>query len=260
MQRSSTPQPRKLNLNRPICFIDLETTGTDVATARIVEIAIIKQYPHGGRDIKTRLVNPEITIPTDSSDVHGITDEKVKDKPTFKQLSKNLLEFIGDSDIAGYNSNRFDVPLLFNEFARAGIVFDYKSRYLVDVCNIFKIEEQRTLTAAYKFYLDKTLEKAHTAEADILATVDVLNAQLEKYTHLPLDVKSLANYSSYGKEVIDLSGKFARDGDGDVIFTFGKHQNCKCKYQKDFLTWMLGRDFTEDVKLVVRKLLVDEPV
>ncbi len=244
-----------IELTKPICFFDLETTSIDRAVTRIVEISICKLYPHGGKDIKTRLINPEIPIPSDSTEIHGITNDSVKDKPTFKQVSKGLIDFIGDSDLAGYNSNNFDIPVLVNEFRRVGVDFDYSNRCLVDVQNIFKRKEQRTLGAAVKFYLGRDLIDAHSAEADILATVDVFKAQLKKYDDLPKTIKELALYTNYDKEIVDIEGKFQKDRDGNLIFNFGKHKGTLARAEPNFVEWMLRGDFTEDVKSVCRKIL-----
>jgi DNA polymerase-3 subunit epsilon len=244
-----------IKLLKPICFFDLETTGIDRATTRIVEISICKLYPNGSKDIKTRLINPEIPIPIEASEVHGIYNANVADKPTFKQVAKGLNEFIGDSDIGGYNSNKFDIPVLVNEFYRAGIIFEYSNRNLLDVQNIFKRKEQRTLGAAVKFYLGRELVGAHGAEADILATIDVLNAQLNRYEDLPQTMKELALYSNYDQPIIDVEGKFTVDKDGDAVFNFGKWKDHKARTQPNFVEWMLRGDFTEDVKAVCRKIL-----
>lgn len=244
-----------IELTKPICFFDLETTSIDRAVTRIVEISICKLYPNGGKDIKTRLINPEIPIPEESTAIHGISDADIKNKPTFKQVAKGLIEFIGDSDLAGYNSNNFDIPVLVNEFHRVGITFDYSNRNLLDIQNIFKRKEQRTLSAALKFYLDRDLIDAHSAEADILATVDVFKAQLKRYEDLPKTIRELALYSNYDKEIVDIEGKFVKDRDGNIIFNFGKHKGTMARAEPNFVEWMLRGDFTEDVKTVCRKIL-----
>lgn len=171
----------QLQLSHPICFLDLETTGINVSLDKIVEIAIIKIMPDGTKQIKRKLVNPEMPIPAAASEVHGISDEMVKDAPTFKQIANEIKQFIEGADLAGYNSNRFDIPMLNEEFLRAGIQIDMLSRKLLDVQKVFHMMEQRTLSAAYKFYCDKNLEDAHTAEADAMATFEVLEAQVVKY-------------------------------------------------------------------------------
>jgi len=184
-----------LELLKPICFIDLETTGINVSTDRIVEIAIVKIGLDGTKQVKRRLVNPEMPIPKASSDVHGITDEMVKDAPTFKAIANEVKQFIEGADIGGYNSNRFDVPMLNEEFLRAGINVDMESRKLLDVQKVFHMMEQRTLSAAYQFYCHKTLEDAHSAEADATATWEILEAQIERYPQIGKSVESIVKFT-----------------------------------------------------------------
>ena len=187
----------ELNLTRPICFFDLETTGTDVSRDRIVEISILKVWPNGNRESKTYLVNPTIPIPPASTAIHGISDERVAQAPTFKELAKQIHAMIKDSDLAGYNSDRFDIPLLAEELLRAGVDFDLKNRVTVDVQTIFHKMEQRTLSAAYKFYCKKELDNAHTAAADTEATYEILKAQLDTYSDtLPNDIKQLSEFTT----------------------------------------------------------------
>src|SRR5215510_3797655 len=180
-----------LQLKKPLAFIDLETTGTNLGTDRIIEIAIVKLLPDGTKSVKRKIINPEIPIPKSSTDVHGFTDEMVKDAPTFKQVAHELKQILDGCDISGYNSNRFDIPLLVEEFLRAGVDFDVKGRKLVDVQKIFHLMEQRTLSAAYKFYCNKALEGAHSAEVDASATSEILTAQLERYPPLGNTVDSI---------------------------------------------------------------------
>ena len=189
----------QLNLNKSICFFDLETTGISITKDRIVEISILKVNPDGSEEKKTWLVNPEIPIPAVVTAVHGITDEKVANEPTFNELAKEVNTWIKDSDLGGFNSNRFDIPLLAEEMLRAGIDFDMKNRRSVDVQTIFHKMEQRTLTAAFKFYCDRSLEDAHSAEADTMATYEVLKAQLDRYDDLENDTRFLAEFSSRKK-------------------------------------------------------------
>ena len=184
-----------LNLTKPLCFFDLETTGINITNDRIVEISILKVYPNGNKESKTWLVNPEMPIPAEVSAIHGITDDKVANEPTFKQLATEINNMIKDADLAGFNSNRFDIPLLAEEMLRADMDFDMKSRLAIDVQTIFHKMEQRTLSAAYKFYCDKTLENAHTAAADTLATYEVLEAQVERYEDLENNAKFLAEFT-----------------------------------------------------------------
>ena len=185
----------QLQLSHPICFLDLETTGINVSLDKIVEIAIIKIMPDGTKQIKRKLVNPEMPIPAAASEVHGISDEMVKDAPTFKQIANEIKQFIEGADLAGYNSNRFDIPMLNEEFLRAGIQIDMLSRKLLDVQKVFHMMEQRTLSAAYKFYCDKNLEDAHTAEADAMATFEVLEAQVVKYPQIGNTVESIVKFT-----------------------------------------------------------------
>jgi len=179
----------QLNLTKPICFFDLETTGINISKDRVVEISILKVFPNGNKESKTWLVNPEMPIPEMVSKIHGITDERVANEPTFKELAKDINGMIKDSDLAGFNSNRFDIPLLAEEMLRADIDFDMKNRLAVDVQTIFHKMEQRTLSAAYKFYCNESLENAHTAEADTNATYEVLKAQIERYDEVENDTK-----------------------------------------------------------------------
>ena len=199
----------ELNLTRPICFFDLETTGTDVSRDRIVEISILKVWPNGNRESKTYLVNPTIPIPAASTAIHGISDERVAQAPTFKELAKQIHAMIKDSDLAGYNSDRFDIPLLAEELLRAGVDFDLKNRVTVDVQTIFHKMEQRTLSAAYKFYCKKELDNAHTAAADTEATYEILKAQLDTYSDtLPNDIKQLSEFTTRS-QIADFAGFIA---------------------------------------------------
>lgn len=248
---------RKLDIKKPIIFFDLETTGTNPDKDRIVEIGLVKLHISGEREVFNTKINPGIKIPKGASDVHGITNEDVEDSPTFASIAQTLYDVFEGCDIGGFNSNVFDIPLLFNEFHRAGLFFGYFDRAFIDVCNIYKREEPRTLGAAYKFYLGKDLENAHSAEADILATIDILEAQLQRYEHLPENVTELARYSNYDKEPVDLNNKFYRDGENEIRFNFGTHRGIKCKLKKDYLRWMIDGDFSPDVKYIAKKILVD---
>ncbi|MDE6682332.1 MAG: 3'-5' exonuclease, partial [Muribaculaceae bacterium] len=213
----------KLNLKRPIIFFDLETTGTNVVKDRIVELSYIKVYPDGREETKARRINPEMHIPEQATAVHHITDEDVKDEPTFRQVSKALLAIFDGCDIAGYNSNKFDVPLLIEEFARVGLNFDISGRNFIDVQNIFHKMEQRTLVAAYRFYCGKELDGAHSALCDTQATYEVLKSQLERYDTLENDVEKLAEFSRAGRG-IDLASRFVLDDNDVPILNFGKHK------------------------------------
>ncbi len=213
----------EVKLNKPICFFDLETTGIEVAKDKIVEISILKVFPNGNKESKTWLVNPEMPIPAKSSEIHGITDERVANEPTFKQLAPQIYAMIKDSDLGGFNSDRFDIPLLVEELLRAGVDFDMKNCVTVDVQTIFHKKEERTLSAAYKFYCGKTLDNAHSAAADTEATYEIFKAQLERYEDLPRDIKGISEYTTRKKSV-DFAGFIGLNEDGKEIFTFGKHK------------------------------------
>ena len=199
-----------LKLTRPVAFIDLETTGVNLSTDRIVEIAIIKVLPNMERQVKRKLINPEMPIPAASSDIHGITDDMVKDAPTFKQAANEIKQYLENSDLGGYNSNRFDIPMLMEEFLRAGLDVDLTDRRMIDVQHIFYSMEPRTLTAAYKFYCQKELVDAHSAEADVQATIDVLLAQLQRYEQLGDSVDSILGAIGEDK-IIDYARRFSYD-------------------------------------------------
>lgn len=203
-----------LKLKRPIVFFDLETTGVDTATDRIVEISLVKIGVDGSKSVKTRRINPERHIPEEATEVHGITDEDVKDEPTFRQIAKSLAQYIEGCDFGGFNSNRFDLPMLVEEFMRAGVDVDFRKRKFIDVQNIFHRKEQRTLVAAYKFYCDKDLANAHSAEADTLATYEVLEAQIERYPDIGDTVEQLSEFSSNG-EIVDFAGRLAMNDKGE---------------------------------------------
>ncbi len=246
-----------LSLARPICFIDLETTGINVSTDRIVEIAIVKIGLDGTKQVKRRLVNPEMPIPKASSEVHGITDDMVKDAPTFKQIANEVKQFIEGSDIGGYNSNRFDVPMLNEEFLRAGIGIDIESRKLLDVQKVFHMMEQRTLSAAYQFYCHKTLEDAHTAEADATATWEILEAQIERYPQIGNTVESIVKFTGED-EIIDFARRFIYDN-GIAVFNFGKHKGKPVvqvlKEEPQYYDWMMKGDFALHTKQKLTEIL-----
>jgi DNA polymerase-3 subunit epsilon len=234
-----------LQLSRPIVFIDLETTGTNIATDRILEIAIIKILPDRSKLVKHKLINPQIPIPKASSDIHGITDEKVKDAPAFKEVANELKQFIDNADLSGYNSNRFDIPLLVEEFLRAGISLEMSNRKLLDVQTIFHMMEKRTLGAAYKFYCQKELIDAHSAEADASATWEILEAQLERYEHLGNTLETVLQFTGEEK-FVDFARRFVMDNDVEV-FNFGKHKG-RCvaevlKAEPQYYDWMMKGDF-----------------
>ena len=247
----------QLNLNRPICFFDLETTGINITLDKIVEISILKVFPNGNDKKKTWLVNPEIPISPQATAIHGITNEKVSDKPIFKSISKDVYSWIKDSDLGGFNSNRFDIPILAEELLRSGIDFDMKNRQSVDVQTIFHKMEQRTLTAAYKFYCNKDLKNAHSAEADTLATYEVLKSQLDKYSSLENDTKFLAEFSTRQK-FADFAGFIRYDSVGDECFSFGKHKGKKVRNvlvdEPGYYGWLLDADFPLYTKKVLTSI------
>ena len=248
----------KLNLKNPIVFFDLETTGVNINTDRIVEICYLKVYPNGNEESKTIRINPEMHIPEQSSAVHGIYDEDVADCPTFKEVAKNIARDMEGCDIAGFNSNRFDVPLLAEEFLRAGVDIDMSRRKFIDVQVIYHKLEQRTLSAAYKFYCNKNLEDAHTAEADTRATYEVLKAQLDRYPdELQNDMVFLSEYSSFTRNV-DFAGRMVYNEQNIPIFNFGKYkgQSVAEVLRKDpgYYSWMLQGDFTLNTKQMLTRI------
>jgi len=239
-----------LQLTKPLAFIDLETTGVNLAIDRIIEIAIVKVLPDGKRSVKRKLINPQMPIPKQSSDVHGITDEMVKDAPTFKEVAHELKQMLDGCDIAGYNSNRFDIPMLVEEFLRADVDFDMKGRRLVDVQNIFHKMEQRTLSAAYKFYCNKVLEGAHSAEIDATATHEILIAQLQRYPDLGFSVESVLKL--IGEEtIVDFARRFVMEN-GVEIFNFGKYKGRSVaevlRTEPQYYDWMMKGDFPQYTK------------
>jgi len=244
----------QLNLTKPICFFDLETTGINISKDRVVEISILKVFPNGNKESKTWLVNPEMEIPKEVIEIHGITNEKVANEPTFKALSKDIYNMIKDSDLGGFNSNRFDIPLLAEEMLRADIDFDMKNRLAVDVQTIFHKMEQRTLSAAYRFYCGKELEGAHGAEADTNATYEVLKAQIVKYDDLENDTKFLAEFSSR-KQFADFAGFISYNKKGEECFSFGKHKGKLVtevlEKEPGYFGWLLNADFPLYTKKVL---------
>jgi DNA polymerase-3 subunit epsilon len=239
-----------LQITKPLAFIDLETTGINLGTDRIVEIAIVKLLPDGTKSVKRKLINPQMPIPKAASDVHGITDEMVKDAPTFTDVARELKQMLDGCDLAGYNSNRFDIPLLMEEFLRANVDFDMKGRKMLDVQNIFHKMEQRTLSAAYRFYCDKSLDDAHSAEADATATYEVLLAQVEKYPELGHTIESVLKF--IGEDVIvDFARRFVMDN-GVEVFNFGKFKGKPVaevlKTEPQYYDWMMRGDFPQHTK------------
>lgn len=247
----------ELNLKKPICFFDLETTGTNVAKDRIVEIAILKVYPNGNKESHTWRVNPEMPIPPETSAIHGITDEMVADEPTFKELAAKVYALIKDSDLGGFNSNRFDIPLLAEELLRAEVDFDMKKALSVDVQTIFHKMEKRTLEAAYRFYCGKELINAHSAAADAEATYEVLKSQLDKYNDLENDISFLADFSSH-KDHVDFAGFISYNEEGLETFSFGKYKGHLVVdvLEKDsgYFGWLLNADFPLYTKRVLTRI------
>lgn len=239
-----------LQLQRPLAFIDLETTGLNLHTDRIVEIAIVKIVPNGERMIKRKLINPEMPIPAQVSKIHGITDEMVKDAPVFKKIANEIKQFLHNCDIAGYNSNRFDIPLLVEEFLRADLNVVFDNCKLLDVQKIFHMMEQRTLSAAYQFYCNKNLDNAHSAEADAMATSEILLAQLKKYEHLGNTVDSILQCIGQD-EIVDHARRFVKSN-GTEVFNFGKHKGKPVlevlKQEPTYYDWMMKGDFSLHTK------------
>ena len=247
-----------LNLKNPLVFFDLETTGINITRDRIVEISVLKVHPNGKEETKTRRINPEMPIPPESTAIHGITDEDVKDCPTFKQVAKSFADLLEGCDMAGFNSSRFDVPLLTEEFLRAGVDFDTDKKKFVDVQIIFHRKEQRTLEAAYAFYCNKKLENAHSAQADVIATYEVLKSQLDRYSDLENDVNFLSKeYSSFNNNV-DLAGRIILNDKGVEVFNFGKHRGKSVtevlNKEPSYYSWMMDGDFPRNTKQVLTKL------
>jgi len=245
----------RLKIDRPLVSIDFETTSLDVNAARIVQIGIKRILPNGCSDVWSSLVNPQMPISKEATEKHGITDEMVKDAPTFAKLAKTVLEMLGGSDIAGYNILSFDMPLLYNEFLRVGIVWDYHNTRFVDSCNIARRKESRNLEWALDFYCNQKLDNAHHAMADADAAADVLLAQVERYADIGDDVAALALYSNYDKPLLDFSGKFKTNADGFIVFNFGGHKDEPIENYCDYLEWMLRSDFAADTKEVIKKYL-----
>jgi DNA polymerase-3 subunit epsilon len=253
----------KLNLKNPISFFDLETTGTNITSDRIVEIAVVKLMPNGETIKKSNLVNPGIPIPPESTRFHGIKDDDVSGKPLFKEVAKEYAKFFEGSDLGGFNILKFDVPMLVEEFLRAGVEFEYIKKKIVDAQKIFHMMEKRTLAAAYKFYLNKELKDSHTAEADTIASMEVLLAQVARYDGQEVtdtigkklgqvrnDVESLSQLTAMN--MVDLAGRMILDANGEEIFNFGKHKNKKVldvfRFEPAYYDWMMNGDFPLDTK------------
>ena len=247
----------RLNLTKVLCFFDLETTGIQLTKDRIVQLAAVKLFPDGHRESKNYIINPEMHIPEEIAAIHGITNEMVKTAPKLAEVAEEIIEFIGESDLAGYNSDRFDIPLLAEEMLRAGVDFDMKNRVSVDVQTIFHKKEERTLSAALKFYCGKTLENAHSAAADTMATYEILLGQLERYPDLQNDMKALSEFTTRKKSV-DFAGMIVMNDKGQEMFSFGKYKNVLVDevFDKDpgYFGWIQGADFPLYTKKVLTGL------
>lgn len=240
-----------LQLKKPLAFLDIEATGSNVTTDRIVEIAIVKYLPDGNRTVKRRIVNPQMPIPPAITDIHGITDEMVEHAPVFKQIAQEIKQFLDGCDLACYNAYRLDIPMLVEEFIRAEVDFDVRSRKLVDVQKIFHTMEQRTLSAAYKFYCNKSLDGAHGAEADAAATADILFAQIERYPQLGNSVDTIIK--AVGEDnIIDFARRFTYDEKGNEVFNFGKHKGRPIadvlQAEPQYYDWMMRGEFPMNTK------------
>jgi DNA polymerase III subunit epsilon len=247
----------KLQLECPIAFIDLETTGINISIDKIIEIAIVKIMPDGSKLSKRKLINPQMPIPAASTAVHGITDEMVKNAPTFKQVANEIKQFIDNCDLGGYNSNRFDIPMLIEEFMRAGLDFSTDGRKMVDVQKIFHMMEQRTLSAAYKFYCDRLLEEAHSAEADAHATWEILLAQVERYPHIGTTIEHIVKFTGED-DIVDFARRFIKVN-GVEVFNFGKHKGKPVtevlKVEPQYYDWMMKGDFAMNTKQKLTEIL-----
>ena len=260
----------QLNLTKPIAFFDIEATGLNVTNDRIIEISILKILANGTKEVRTWLVNPDYPITEEASKIHGYSNDDLKDKPTFKQVANDVSKFFANSDLAGYNSLRFDIPMLVEEFLRVGVDFEVKNRKLIDVQNIFMKMEQRTLKAAYRFYLNKNLENAHAAEADTIATYEILEAQLDKYENTEFtdkegivstpvinDMKALQEFSNYNKNA-DLMGQIIYNKDGVETINFGKHKGRTVedvfKNEPAYYSWIMKSDFPQYTKKLLTNI------
>jgi DNA polymerase-3 subunit epsilon len=247
----------QINLANPLVFFDLETTGINISKDRIVEISMLKVFPNGKEESKTRRINPGMPIPPEATAIHGITDEDVKDCPKFKEIAKSLAAQIEGCDLAGFNSNRFDIPLLAEEFLRADVDIDLNKRKFIDVQTIYHKMEQRTLAAAYKFYCEKDLENAHNAEIDVRATYEVLQAQLERYPDLKNDINYLSEFSSF-KEYVDFAGRMIYNDKGEEVFNFGKYKGRLVtevlNVDPGYYSWILNGDFALNTKKMLTEI------
>ena len=243
-----------LTLHRPMVFFDLETTGIDITRDRIVQIAVLKIFPDGREEVKTRLINPGVPIPPAATAVHHITDADVAGEPPFRELAAGIRDFFQGADIGGFNSNRFDLPLLVEEFARCTVAFPDPEAKLIDVQTIYHKKEERTLGAAYRFYCNKSLEDAHDAEADVRATVEVFWRQLETYQDIGRTVEEIHAFCN-SDEIVDYGRKLAKNKKGEIVYAFGKNRGKPVTDDPGYAEWMLGGDFPESTKVVLRKIL-----
>ena len=250
-----------LKISKPICFFDLETTGVNVSLDRIVEISILKIFPNGNKESKTWLVNPGVPIPSEASNIHGITNDIVKNEPLFKMIASDIKSMINNCDLAGFNSNKFDIPLLAEELLRSEIDFSLDNVATIDVQNIFHKMEQRTLSAAYQFYCGKSLDNAHSSKADTLETYEVLESQIEKYDDLENNVSFLSDFSKRGKNV-DLAGFIKYNEDNIPCFSFGKHKGKTVDYvlenESGYFGWLLNADFPMYTKKVLTQIRLNK--
>ncbi len=247
-----------LAVKNDLAIFDIEATGLDISQDRIVEIAILKIAPDGTESSYIKRINPEIKISEESIEIHGITEEDIKDAPTFKMIADEMAEFIGEADLVGFNSNKFDIPMLAEEFLRVNHSFKVADRRFIDVQNIFHKMEQRTLVAAYKFYCDKNLENAHSADADVKATYEVLKAQVERYEELKNDVDFLSEFSKHNKnEIVDFAGRIAKNKNGEIIYNFGKHKGRSitqvAEEEPGYYGWMMNGNFPRYTKSVLKE-------
>ncbi|MDR3094506.1 MAG: 3'-5' exonuclease [Bacteroidales bacterium] len=247
----------KLELKNPLVIFDLETTGMNIASDRIVELSYLKVFPDGREESKTYRLNPTVPIPAEITAIHGISNEDVKDAPTFKEVAQTLVNSFADCDFAGYNSNKFDLPLLAEEFLRADVTFDLKKQNCIDVQVIFYKREQRTLSAAYRFYCGKELVNAHSAEADVRATYEVLQSQLDRYDDLPCQIEPLAAYSAQN-DAVDFVGRIILNNNNEEIFNFGRYKGQKVSdvltKNSAYYAWMMNGDFPQYTKKVLTEL------
>lgn len=244
-----------LSLKRPIAFIDIESTGSNCQEDRIIEISICKLFPDYTRETRTRQVNPVVPIKSEATKVHGISNADVADWPVFASLAKGILAYIQDCDIAGFNSNSFDLPMLYLEFLRCGISWEYQQHLFIDVGNLFKIQEPRTLSAGVKFYLGREHSGAHGAQADTEATLDIFLTQMDKYPELPKDLVELSKFTNFGKRILDMGNKFTESETGEILINFGEYRGQPAANHIGLMHWMLGKSFMTDTLRICQSLI-----